>query len=152
MRDANIENQTNKLTYISFQRTKLKGQFFRVVDHIPVINGKIKQRKYGNKLILSTEDGRKILKEAIKNGKPYMAARFGTTEGASFVKYWEIKLRKGSIADYPQSQVDNICLYSGFFPNSKEDLWKWAELETKACNDLDLLGVMRFMNESIICV
>ena len=150
MRDANIENQTNKLTYISFQRTKLKGQFFRVVDHIPVINEKIKRRKYGNKPILSVEGGRRVLKEAIVRGEPYMAARFGTTEGAAFVKYWEIKLKKGSIADYPQSQVDNTCLYSGFFPSSKKDLWKWAELETIACNDLDLLGVMHFLNEEWI--
>lgn len=141
---------TSDPTYFSFQKVKLKGQFFRLTRHLPVAN-KIKQNKYGNNAILDTESGRKILKQAIQAGKPFMAARFGTTEGASFVKYWEIKLKFGDKPElYPQSQVDNICLYSGFFPNSKTDLWKWAELETQACKDLDLLGVMGFLNEEWI--
>ena len=110
---------TSDPTYFSFQKVKLKGQFFRLTRHLPVAN-KIKQNKYGNNAILDTESGRKVLKQAIQAGKPFMAARFGTTEGASFVKYWEIKLKYGDKPElYPQSQVDNICLYSGFFPSSK---------------------------------
>ena len=140
----------SKPTYSSFKKTMAKGQFFRLTRHLPVANN-IKQTMYGNKMLLDTESGREVLKQAVQKGEPFMAARFGTTEGASFVKYWKIKLKYGDKPElYPQSQVDNICLYSGFFPSSKTDLWKWAEYETKACLDLDLLGVMGFLNEEWI--
>lgn len=140
----------NITTYFSFQRLKCKGQFYRVARHLPVAN-MISQSRYGKKTILDTESGRQLLINAIKKGEPFMAARFGTTEGASFVKYWEIKLEYGDKPElYPQSQVDNICLFSGFFPNSKKALWKWSEYETNACRDVDLLGVMHFLNEEWI--
>ena len=126
----------------------MRGQYYRIMDHAPFLAGKIRQKKYGNKPILGVEEGRKLLKETIIQGKPYMAARFGTTEGTTYVKYWETILKYGNRFEmFPQTQVDNICLYSGFFPNSKKDIWKWAELETEACGDLDLLGVMHFLNE-----
>lgn len=80
-----------------------------------------------------------------------MAARFGTTEGEALVNYWRTKFRYGeNYSKYPQFYLDQICTFSGFFPNNKADLWKWAELETKACADLDLLGVMYFLNEEWI--
>lgn len=142
---------SEKLSIYSFKRTELKGQFYRLLRHTPVIGEKIKYKKYGSKRIMDIEEGRNVLKKAITEGKPFMAARFGTTEGAAFVKYWEIKLKHGDkINLYPKEELNNICLYSGFFPQSKSDLWKWADYETKACADLDLLGVMGFLNEEWI--
>ena len=135
-------------TYSSFKKDMIKAQTFRAVRHIPVIGEELKRKKYGDKSILSTEEGRRLLKQAIVAGKPYMAARFGTSEGAAFVYYWETKLKYGDdCTKYPQFYLDQICTLSGFFPNSKAGLWKWAELETAACKDLDLLGVMQFVNE-----
>ena len=135
-------------SFASFEKDMIKSQLFRVVRHMPVIGEGIKRKKYGSRPILSTEEGRSVLKQAIINGKPYMAARFGTSEGAAFVYYWETKLKYGDdYSKYPQFNLDQICTLSGFFPNSKVDLWKWAELETAACKDLDLLGVMQFVNE-----
>ena len=140
------------LKYASFRRTKWKGQVYRVLDHLPIREKYARQKRYGAQTILDTEQGRAILKQAITDGTPFMAARFGTTEGASLVKYWEIRLKQGDrVQAYPQAQVDRLCLYSGFFPNKKEDLWKWAETETEACADLDLLGVMHFLNEEWLC-
>ncbi len=138
----------NKELLSSFNKCKRKSQIYRLIRHTPVINKKIALNKYGNKPILSISDGREILKKAVIEGKPYMAARFGTTEGATFVKYWETRLKYGDdFSLFPQKELDMICCYSGFFPNSKKYIWKWAELETEACKDLDLLGTMNFLNE-----
>lgn len=139
------------LSYASFRRTKLKGQFYRVLDHLPIDQKYARQKKYGNQTILDTEQGRKILKDAIIAGTPFMAARFGTSEGAALTAFWEIKLKQGdNIQAFPKEPLDILCNNAGFFPNSKEAAWKWAELETKACADLDLLGVMHFLNEEWI--
>ena len=141
----------NKDLLSSFNKCIRKGQFYRLVRHMPVLNKKIAMKKYGDKPILNISDGREILKNAVMDGKPYMAARFGTTEGAALVKYWKIKLKYGDNCSlFPQRELDMMCCNAGFFPNTKEDIWKWAELETEACKDLDLLGTMQFLNEEWI--
>lgn len=136
---------------LSFIKFKLKGQFFRIVRHIPVLGNKVRRKKYANRSILDVEQGRKVLVEAINKGAPFMAARFGTTEGAALVKYWELKTK--NITDYnmyPERELDMICNFSGFFPNSKKDIWKWGKIESEACKNLDLLGTMNFLNEEWI--
>lgn len=135
-------------TYLSFKKDMIKAQGFRLIRHTPKIGEGLKRKKYGSQIILQTEEGRNTLKRAIINGKPFMAARFGTSEGAALVYYWDTKFKFGDdYSKYPQFYLDQICTCSGFFPNSKADLWKWAELEVSACSDLDLLGIMQFVNE-----
>ena len=74
---------------------------------------------------MNTEEGRDVLKQAIIDGKPYMAARFGTSEGAAFVYYWDTKFKYGEdYSKYPQFYLDQICTLSGFFPNSKKDIYR----------------------------
>lgn len=126
---------------------ELKAQVFRCIRHIPKIGKKISRSHYGNYKILSVSDGRKVLAEAIKAGEPYMAARFGTTEGAALYNYHKAKLLGGK---FKKEHLKRICLLSGFFPESEELLFKWAELETEVCKDVDLLGVMHYVGEEWI--
>ena len=136
-----------KNTLLSFNLCKAKGQFYRLINHTPLRKW-IHIKKYGNKVILDTESGRRILKNAIKEGKPFMAARFGTTEGIAFTEYLGIELRHGKNPSlFSDKSLNWMCCNAGFFPKSKELMWKWAEQEREACKDLDLLGVMRFLNE-----
>lgn len=142
---------SSKSTFASFKKSMKKAQIFRVMRHVPVVGEGFKRKKYGNKSIMNTEEGRDVLKQAIIDGKPYMAARFGTSEGAALVYYWDTKFKYGEdYSKYPQFYLDQMCTLSGFFPNSKKDIYKWAELETESCKDLDLLGVMHFANEEWI--
>lgn len=145
------DKQTASLTYSSFELCKTKGELFRLLRHIPKYGKKIKRTHYGKEPIMNTEDGRRVLKEAINKGSPYMAARFGTSEGLALINYWSIFLKKGdSHLDFPQKYLDIMCNNAGFFPNDKEALWKWCKMESDACKDLDLLGVMYFLNEEWI--
>lgn len=132
----------------SFQICNIKSQAFRLIRHFPKYGKRIRRKRYGSHQILSTEDGRKRLKAAIVKGDPFMAARFGTTEGEAFVDCWKIKLfHNGDYHDLSQKSLNQMCINAGFFPNDKEALWKWNEMEYEACKDLDLLGVMQFVNE-----
>ena len=46
--------------------------------------------------------------------------------------------------------MKQICDLSGFFPENIDKLFQWAELETNACSDLDVLGCMNFVGEEWI--
>lgn len=74
-------------------KCEVRGQIQRVWRHIPGGEEHSRAKKYGKESVLSVEDGRHHLIEAVKNGKPYMAARFGTSEGAAFYEYWKTALK-----------------------------------------------------------
>ena len=142
---------SNHLSYLSYNKSLLKAEGFRVLRHIPKIGKKFKRKKYGSKRVLSIKEGRSILKRAIINGNPFMAARFGTSEGLTLNDYWGIKLKCGN--DYVKlsdKYLKLMCNNAGFFPFNKKLLWKWAEMESDACADVDLLGIMHFLNEEWI--
>lgn len=126
---------------------ELNARKMQIMRHIPGLDSLGKAKKYGNVPIMSIEDGRKVLTDAIKTNKPFMAARFGTSEGAALYEYWKRKVLGG---DYSAKYLDQICTLSGFFPNSLEKIYTWAELETECCSELDLLGTMNFVGEEWI--
>lgn len=135
----------------SFRRYEIRAQIFRVIRHIPLIGENIRKKKYGAKPILGVEEGREILKAAVIKGDPFMAARFGTSEGLALVNYWKIKLFYGEkFEKLSDKELEYMYNNAGFFPKSKKSVWKWAEMETEACKQLDLLGVMQFVNEEWI--
>jgi len=126
---------------------EVKAQIFRFLRHLPKQEQRFSRTHYGEQNILSITRGREKLVEAIKNQKPYMAARFGTTEGAALYYYHKTRMFGKR---YPQDHLKNICLYSGFFPEKEAYLFKWAQMETEACKDVDLLGTMNYMGEEWI--
>ena len=126
---------------------EIKAQIFRILRHVPRIGKKIKRKRYGEQPILTIEQGRKVLCDAILAGKPFMAARFGTSEGAALFSYHKNRIT-GS--EYPAYHLEEMCTNAGFFPREKEYLYRWAELETDACQDIDLLGIMNYMGEEWI--
>lgn len=126
---------------------ELRARRMQVMRHIPKLDSFGRAKQYGNEPIMTTENGRNLLIDAVNSEKPFMAARFGTSEGAALYEYWKKKLFKGK---YSIKYLDQICTLSGFFPNKLEKLYDWAELETAACFDLDLLGCMNFVGEEWI--
>ncbi len=125
----------------------VKANVFRIVRHFPLIGEKIKRKKYGRQRVMTIQEGRNILQTAIKEGKPFMAARFGTTEGAALYEYH--RMQKLGVK-YNQIHLDRMFVQAGFFPKQTDKLFQWAELETEACANIDLLGVMNFFGEEWI--
>ena len=127
---------------------ELRGQLRRVCRHLPGGENRSKATHYGDKTVLSTEEGRKKLIDAVLSGKPYMAARFGTSEGNAVYEYWKKQL--GRRDKYSRQCHTEMCVNAGFFPDEDPMIDKWAELETEACKDLNMLGVMNFLGEEWI--
>lgn len=138
----------NQITYTSYRKCMIKAQAFRLLRHTPIVGEGLRRKQYNGHRILSVEEGRRVLKRAINEGKPFMVGRFGTSEGLALVDYWGIKLKYGDECERLSNKyLHYMCNNAGFFPNDKAQLWKWAEMETEACSDVDLLGVMQFLNE-----
>ena len=128
---------------------EFKSQWFRVIRHLPFIKGEklMSRSHYGKNAILSVEEGRMRLINAINEGKPFMAARFGTTEGATLYRYHRMNLLGGKIGE---ANINRMCNNAGFFPKDEDLICTWSEMETVACEQVDLLGVMNYMGEEWI--
>lgn len=137
---------SDKALFISCEA---RARLLQIQRHLPVLSKYAKATEYGKQKILSVEEGRKVLVAAINEGKPFMAARFGTNEGAALYAYLKCR-RSGTLDRYPKKNLEEMTLTTGFFPKSEEHLFKWAEKELEACKDLDILGIMNFMGEEWI--
>ncbi len=137
-----MENTKKELLFC-----EIKARKQQILRHIPGLDDYNKIVKYGKNDVLSTENGRKIIIESVEKEKPFMVARFGTSEGAALYEYWKKQILRGT---YNQKYLNQICTLSGFFPNSIEKIYDWAELETECCKQLDLLGCMNFVGEEWI--
>lgn len=126
-------------------KSEANGRVYQILRHTPFASKQ--QKKYGNHLILNVEQGRKQLVEYINRGTPFMAGRLGTTEGRALYMYHR-KINLGG--GYDKRKLKDLCILSGFFPYSEKLYEDWAELESAACKEADILGVMRFLGEEWI--
>ena len=116
---------------------------YRVSDHLPK---KIyKWTHYGNRPILSTEEGRRNIVELVNQNKPFMVGRYGTSEGRALVEYYQIKF--GLRKDYMPRTRQFLCCNAGFFPSDTNAINKWADLLSNLSAECDILGIMNFYCE-----
>ena len=126
-----------------------RARMLQVRRNIPIGQKKKHVDHYGDSPVLAVNDGRRLIIEAVQKGSPYMVARFGTSEGRALNEYWTRKLWSVK-RDYSDGVKKELCVNAGFFPCESEMIDKWAEMETEACADLDLLGTMDFVGEEWI--
>jgi len=93
------------------------------LKHIGIYNGKKRLK------LLGEEEGDKIISQKIKLGKPFMLARYGSTEF------------KNIIGD---RHFDLLQFYSGFFPNAKKLLKKFQEVYFESSKQIDILAVWNY--------
>jgi len=95
-------------------------------------------KKYLGQRILSAEEGNDLLKEAIQNGEPFMAGRFGATELNTMVKF------ENSSKQHSQKQnaaLQQLGTWSGFFPLDYDSAHKFVDIMEQAIESIDLIGV-----------
>lgn len=102
-----------------------------------VLNKKIWKRrpKYKN-VFLESMDANNKLREAILNGKPYMAARIGFNE-MSMMKAFDFNRK-----DKMDIVLKNMCDVAGFFPNDRNLGNKFLEVMIHSLKETDLLALM----------
>lgn len=122
---------------------KLESLIYRISDHMP--KKFYKRKRYNKREILSIKDGREQIVKLVRNNKPFMVGRYGTSEGRALVEYHQIKL--GMRKDYTERTKKFLCVNAGFFPNTTEAINRWGRLMTELSPQCDVLGVMNFYCE-----
>lgn len=129
-----------------FRYYEIESLIYRISDHMP--KRFYKRTHYGNKNILSTEEGRKHIIELVNSNKPFMVGRYGTSEGRALAEYHQ--RQAGLRHDYYDRTKQFLCCNAGFFPNNSIEIDKWGGLLTDLSAECDILGIMNFYCEGWI--
>lgn len=86
----------------------------------------------------------------LTSDKPCMIARFGSTEMLALVNYLGVNSKKHSITDYIKGKqpawwwnknvMNQMQRWSGFFPPTPENMYKFGDLMITDAKEVDLLG------------
>lgn len=94
------------------------------LEKIGLWNGKKRVKLIDNKT------ANKIISEKIKSKKPFSVVRYGSTEFRNLFS----------------DNLDNLCIYSGFFPNDKKLLKKFRGVYFNASKQIDYLCAWNYKN------
>lgn len=96
---------------------------------------------------LSYEDSVPMIKDELQKDKPSMIARFGSTE-IKAILYPQIP---GLIKPFLKERIfQNMNTLSGFFPSTKENIYKFSEMMIEDMKLLDILGSWRMEERFLI--
>ncbi len=113
-----------------------------------IIKRNISEPKY-KKPVMTGDEGNKTLAGMIESGNPFAAVRFGGTEAKTIadVLYTKAGGKLGGLSD---KTLYRIMSLSGFFPEDKEQLFKFTDLYTECAKDVDILGVWNIVMQSYL--
>jgi hypothetical protein len=103
---------------------------------------------YAGKRVMSLEQGNEFIKQKIAKGDPFMAGRFGCTELNVVEKSIGIKL--GIQRKIKPAALENLCILSGFFPQSIDEALQFGSLIVKSVPYADMMGIWRIVMEDYV--
>ncbi len=117
--------------------TSALGSYFRILRREQT-GKRNNSQLYNGKKILTLDEANDFIAAKILDGKPFMAGRFGTSE---INVVWRARDDgKGFIVPSKRA-CQTVCTLSGFFPNDKKMLLRFAELMKKSTYQADLMGI-----------
>lgn len=93
---------------------------------------------------LSIKEQQEIFGQLIAEGKPFFAGRLGMTE---------TRMMRDLVFDYKskyQDSLNQLCKWSGFFPNDVSLLGRYKEIEIEALGNVDFLLRLRGRGENYL--
>ena len=104
-----------------------------------------KERKYADNIIHVCDDANAYIKKYIESNKPFMLARYGSTELYA-TEIFDLKLR----FKY-NNALNMLCNNAGFFPYNYNDAEQFKNLLIKASENVDIFAIWNmFMEEQYI--
>lgn len=92
-------------------------------------------KHFAGKRIMDCGETQKAIRELIASGKPCCIARLGGNELFSMSCYeFGIDIKK-------EKAIDQLCTWSGFFPNDTSLGHRYNACMREACSQMDLLGI-----------
>lgn len=115
-----------------FIKGKLRAKRNRKKKQISTFNG---EAKYAGKSICEKDELNILIKEKLISGEAFVAARYGYTE-MFVMRTFDFRMRHNY-----QKAIDQLCLWSGFFPNNVKFGFRFVEIMKKASKKIDILGI-----------
>lgn len=104
-----------------------------------------KERNYADNIIHVCDDANAYIKKYIESNKPFMLARYGSTELYA-TEVFDLKLR----FKY-NNALNMLCNNAGFFPYNYNDAEQFKNLLIKASENVDIFAIWNmFMEEQYI--
>lgn len=120
---------------------KLKGLYynlrFRYRDkfYSKEISNNFDKKSYAGKKYYDINESANFLAEKIREGKPFMAGRFGSVE------LFAMRTAEFNWTSKEDKVIEQLCTCAGFFPQDKGLLQRFNNVMKDACGKLDMLGV-----------
>lgn len=140
---------------LQFTKYYIKSKFLPVRNEQLAIRLKNNGEKFYNRIWLNAEESNRLIKNAILNSNPFMAARYGSTE-LVMMRNVEFGLKSKSIESLQQ-----LIKWSGFFPNDIKLAYKFVQLMRESSSQCDLFApwfcafeeyfINTYMNKNIQC-
>lgn len=118
---------------------------------------------YG-RAIVSPQDGNDLIGCKIKEGRPLLVARLGSTELSCLANYIQMQIIKGSSRwssflkqvggfdkEWSSSVRHNISFYSGFFPTTDDMLERFCKMYLEDLQLVDVMGIWYNAFEDYVC-
>ena len=101
------------------------------------------------KPVMTGDEGNKALAGLIESGEPFAAVRFGGTEAKTIadVLYTKAGGKFGGLSDKTLYRIMNL---SGFFPEDKEQLFRFTDLYMESAKEVDILGIWNIVMQSYL--
>lgn len=114
-----------------------------------ITDKKLRPKRYAGRTVLSAEAGNEALKNAIKDGKSFMAGRFGSNElmFTQLAYFFE----KGYAKNESLEKYKLHCENCGLFPLDKETIGKFGELMLESVSECDIMCVWYNVLEDYFC-
>lgn len=111
-----------------------------------IITGKkLRSPIYAGHRVLSQSKGNEILKEALKDDKPFMFGRHGSNE--LLCAGTALMAKRGIITEVDGSKLAINCSHCGLFPSTSDTIIRFHELIQGASEQCDLYGTFRMVWE-----
>ena len=125
----------NWMTYINYRsRAYLREQRINKQGLLVYANS---VKNYVGHSVLTAEEINKSLYKKIMSAKPFMAARFGSTELLN-IRAYDFPIRGKYSKDF---HFNHLCEWSGFFPNDYSLLKDFVELEKQSAAEIDIMAI-----------
>lgn len=111
--------------------------------HNPVGSG-----VYAGKPLIKAAEGNELIAQKISEGKPFMAARIGSTELSALYNYY---LNGIENIRWTEHDLSYLNTHSGFFPNTPKNVERFCEEMFAHLHQADVMGVWYNEGEEQIC-
>lgn len=125
----------NWITFINY-RSRAYWRKYRIKKQglLPYANS---VTDYANHNILNADEINQYIGENIRSGKLFMAARFGSTELLNMRGYeFPVKGEEST-----KKYFEQLCEWSGFFPDDYSLLKDFVELEKQSASEIDVMAI-----------